>query len=202
MAILGLSVLLPIDLCSHFPPWTALTLIRHRQWQWYVIYNNNWYVIDNNNDRGRCITNEPQRHLQCVIWTIPWLPIRATCWTITADSPYPGVKQFFSITWFYKIEFSNSIIFSISILVYLHISHIELFSSVAPRQISPDIDVVIFDYPGDDISGWYAFSSLGGYKPTKYTNKDKRWTIFRHITFLSLHIFMIHYLNEFFFWII
>ena len=31
--------------------------------------------MDNNNDRGRCVTNEPQRYLQ----TIPW-------WTSTGGS--------------------------------------------------------------------------------------------------------------------
>ena len=40
------------------------------------IDNNNCYVIDNNNDRGPCMTNEPQRHLRTIQW-----------WTRTAGSP-------------------------------------------------------------------------------------------------------------------
>ena len=49
---------------------TTMRLIRHRQYQCYVIDNNNKYVIDNKNDRGRCVTNESQRHLRTISrWT-------------------------------------------------------------------------------------------------------------------------------------
>ena len=62
---------------------TDLKLIRHRQWQCYVIDNNKRYIIDKKNDRGRCITNKPQRHLR----TIPW-------WTNTAGFPLSLLYRF------------------------------------------------------------------------------------------------------------
>ena len=58
----------------------ALKLIRIRQYQCYVIDNNNWNVIENNNNRGSCVTNEPQRHLRTISW-----------WTSTAGFPLVSV---------------------------------------------------------------------------------------------------------------
>ena len=43
----------------------------------YLRLRHLWHCNDNNNERRRCVINEPERHLQCIIGTIPWLPISA-----------------------------------------------------------------------------------------------------------------------------
>lgn len=74
-----------------------------------------------------------------------------------------------------------------------HVTNVEIFSRIPSTEISPNIEIIVLDDSGNDISCWYTFSSLCCQEPKINYNLfiSKPLTIFP-IKFFSKNDQLIH----------